>query len=84
LLLPPCGAHHVVVLKVGQAARSQPAQIGQFWAHRFRGVIGSPCYFSVAAVFGTCEAPYREVGQLLRSMMPAFVGQIVPRFPIID
>jgi hypothetical protein len=28
--------------------------------------------------------PYREVGQLLRSLMPAAAGNVLPRFPTID
>jgi hypothetical protein len=59
-------------------------QIGQFWGASLSRRDRLSLLLLGCRGVRNVRGPYREVGQLLRSMMPAFVGQIVPRFPIID
>ena len=40
--------------------------------------------YEISRSFQNVRDPYREVGQLLRGLMPSAAGQVPPTFPTID
>jgi hypothetical protein len=77
---------------------SQVTEVGEVWAevynpsteesrpaltaYRLRSADGQT--HEISRSFQNVRDPYREVGQLLRSLAPASVGKTMPAFPTID
>jgi hypothetical protein len=60
------------------AEESRPA----LTAWRLHGPDGQA--YEISRSFQNVRDPYREVGQLLRGLMPAAAGQVLPTFPTVD
>ena len=60
------------------AEESRPA----LTAWRLHGADGQA--YEISRSYQNVRDPYREVGQLLRGLMPSAAGQVLPTFPTVD